>query len=139
MEKKLNAYLSDLVVEYHKLQNLHWYVKGSMFFGAHSQLEEYYDELLEIIDEVAEVMLMKGYKPVSNLKSFLSNSKVEEREDGFISVLDAYSIVLKDFNYLLSSSLDLKKEADDLVSAKLDDYISFFSKAVWMLGQTLNG
>ena len=88
-------------------------------------------------------MLMKGYRPVSSLKSFLSNSKIEEGKDEFISVLEAYSDVLNDFNYLLSGSIELKKEAeknsDSLVSSKLDGYIAFFSKAVWMLGQTLKG
>ena len=28
MEKKLNHLLADLVVEYHKLQSFHWYLKG---------------------------------------------------------------------------------------------------------------
>ena len=36
MEKKLNALLSDLVVEYHKLQSFHWYLKGSHFFDDHA-------------------------------------------------------------------------------------------------------
>lgn len=28
MEKLLNKLLADLVVEYHKLQSYHWYLKG---------------------------------------------------------------------------------------------------------------
>ena len=43
MESKLNALLANLTVEYHKLQNQHWYVAGSDFFQAHAQLEELYD------------------------------------------------------------------------------------------------
>ena len=30
MEKELNKLLADLVVEYHKLQSFHWYLKGGI-------------------------------------------------------------------------------------------------------------
>ena len=33
MEKLLNKLLADLVVEYHKLQHFHWYVKGGELFN----------------------------------------------------------------------------------------------------------
>ena len=45
MEKKLNLLLADLVVEYHKLQNFHWYVKGKsslMIFDKHANLKYKY-------------------------------------------------------------------------------------------------
>ena len=31
METKLNQLLADFVVEYHKTQTFHWYVKGKRF------------------------------------------------------------------------------------------------------------
>ena len=39
MIEKLNKLLADLNVFYRKLQNYHWYVKGSDFFIAHKKLE----------------------------------------------------------------------------------------------------
>ena len=53
METKLNQLLADFVVEYHKLQTFHWYVKGKDFFTVHAKLEEYYHHVKENIDEVA--------------------------------------------------------------------------------------
>lgn len=47
METKLNQLLADFVVEYHKLQTFHWYVKGKDFFTVHAKLEEYYDHVRE--------------------------------------------------------------------------------------------
>ena len=38
MEKELNKLLADLVVEYHKLQSFHWYLKGYHFFDDHKKL-----------------------------------------------------------------------------------------------------
>ena len=37
MEKELNKLLADLVVEYHKLQSFHWYLKGYHFFDDHKK------------------------------------------------------------------------------------------------------
>ena len=60
MEKELNKLLADLVVEYHKLQSFHWYLKGYHFFDDHAKLEEYYDEVAEIVDCVAEARPQTG-------------------------------------------------------------------------------
>ena len=49
METKLNQLLADFVVEYHKLQTFHWYVKGKDFFTVHAKLEEYYDHVMRIL------------------------------------------------------------------------------------------
>ena len=65
MEQLLNNYLSDLVVEYHKLQNFHWYVKGKDFFQAHLKLEELYDGVNAAIDEVAEKLINDRWSPTS--------------------------------------------------------------------------
>ena len=63
MESKLNHLLANVTVEYHKLQNLHWYISGSDFFQVHAKLEELYDGLLPIVDDVAETILQQGGKP----------------------------------------------------------------------------
>ena len=124
MEKKLNHLLADLVVEYHKLQSFHWYLKGYHFFDDHAKLEEYYDAIAEAVDTVAEDMLMLGFKPESTMK---------------VTSVEAYEAVLADFKYLLDEVKGVKAAADEsgdyLTSTKMDDYIEFFSKAIWMVGQ----
>lgn len=139
MQSRMNEYLSNLVVEYHKLQNFHWYVKGPDFFQVHAKLEELYDEIRDLVDDVAEVMLMEGLKPVSTMREFLSLAQIEEVEGGFIASADIYQAVEADYRLLLDASKQLKRTAEeqdsDLVAAKADDYIEHFSKAVWMLGQ----
>ena len=58
MEKELNKLLADLVVEYHKLQSFHWYLKGYHFFDDHAKLEEYYDSVAEAVDGVCNVSVV---------------------------------------------------------------------------------
>lgn len=139
--EKLNVLLADLVVEYHKLQNFHWYVKGPDFFTVHAKLEEFYDEINEAIDEVAEKMLMIGLKPVATLKDFLAITKIEEPKTKYLSSKEVFESVLADFEYLLKNVKDIKVEADEaneyLVSAYADELIENFSKSIWMIKQVL--
>ena len=141
MEKELNKLLPDLVVEYHKLQSFHWYLKGYHFFDDHAKLEEYYDEVAEIVDGVAENMLKLGLKPESTMKGFLALSSIEEAKNKEVTSEEAYTEVLKDFKYLLDEVKSVKALADKddvyVTSNLMDDYIEFFSKANWMVGQEI--
>ena len=137
MEKLLNQYLADLVVEYHKLQNFHWYVKGSDFFVVHAKLEELYNGINAAIDEVAEAILMDGGRPLATLSDFLKNAKIKEVEAKDIRSSEIFEIVSEDFSYLLASAKAIKAKADDdsnyNVSAMMDPFISEYSKMLWMI------
>ena len=140
MEAKMNALLSDLVFFYHKLQSYHWYISGHTFFQTHAKLEEYYDDIRPQIDEVAETMLMSGYRPVSTMAAFARHAKVKDATEGFVGdVKVVYASILGDFKHLLESVKAIKADADAsnnyLVSAKMDDYIESYSKAIWMISQ----
>ena len=141
MEKLLNKLLADLVVEYHKLQHFHWYVKGGDFFTVHAKLEEYYDEINEAVDEVAELMLQNGMEPASTMKEFLKLAEIKEASGTFTTSGPILKAVLEDFKYLLESVKEVKKAAEqdgnDLVANKMDDYIGAFSKSIWMIGQAM--
>ena len=137
MDKMLNQYLADLVVEYHKLQNFHWYVKGKDFFVVHAKLEELYDGINKAIDAVAEANLINGGKPIARLKDFLAISKIVEPEAKTISSDEIFKEVYADFEYLLNSSKAIKAKADEEsnynISAMMDSYIAEYSKMLWMI------
>lgn len=140
-EQKLNVLLSDLVIFSHKIQSFHWYIKGNAFFQVHLKLEEFYDEINEHVDLVAEAMLMDNLHPVSTIKDYTKYAKIEEAKGDYIEIPKAFDILLKDFNYLLDSAKDIKKEADKeenfLLSTKMDDLIGSYSKTIWMLSQAI--
>ena len=141
MENKLNKLLANFVVEYHKLQNYHWYIKGKDFFQVHAKLEEIYNGINSSIDELAENILMLGYKPVASLKDFLEVSDIEEAEMEDVKSKHIFKEVLKDFDKLLKDVIEIKKEADEnniyLISALMDDYIKEFYKSIWMIKQVI--
>lgn len=137
----MNELLGSLVVFYHKLQSYHWYVTGHAFFTIHAQLESYYDEVNEEIDEVAEALLKIGGKPVSRMSEFLALSKIQEDNGSYINADELMGKVLEDYRLLLGLASSIKKSADEennyLVSTKMDDLIDSFSKAVWMISQSM--
>lgn len=141
MEKQLNHLLANLVVEYHKLQNFHWYAKGKDFFTVHAKLEEYYDYINEAVDEVAENILMMNGKPLASLKDFINHASIEEAEMKEMKSKEIFKIVLADFKALLDEVTEIKKQADEennyLISALMDEYIQQFTKSVWMIKQVV--
>lgn len=136
---KLNHLLANLVVEYHKLQNFHWYVRGADFFNVHAKLEEYYDSINEAVDEVAESILMLDGKPLASLKDFMVNASIQEADAEFLKSDKILDEVAKDFSLLLAEIVEIKKAADAeenfIISAMMDDYIKDFTKSLWMLKQ----
>ena len=142
MEKTMNVYLANLVYFYHKLQSYHWCVQGTMFFQAHAKLEEYYDVINTQIDELAELILMDGKKPISTMKDFMELSTIKDGTGDFISdMVIVFSEVLADFDVMLESAKKIKLKADEadnsLVSAKMDSFIETYAKIIWMLKSVL--
>ena len=137
MNDKLNALLATLTVEYHKLQNMHWLVKGADFFQAHAQLEALYDALLPSIDEVAETILQLGGTPVASLRNVLATATIAERPATALTSTEAFKLVRDDFQALLDQVKDAKRAADAeenyLVSAQMDGHIASLTKTIWML------
>lgn len=140
MQNKMNELLSDLVVEYHKLQSFHWFIEGSDFFQVHAKLEELYDGVRDVIDEVAESMLMEGMQPVSKMADFLRIAQIEEASGSSVRSPEVFDAVEHDFRHLLAEVKDVKRLAEeqgsDLIAAKADAYIEAFSKSIWMIGQS---
>ena len=136
---KLNVLLADLNVYYRKLQNYHWNIEGKDFFIIHAKLEEYYDEVYEQIDEIAEQILTIGGQPLGRLKDYIEVSGMQEAENKKVKCEEVFENIIKDMNNLLKEVKDIKKEADEQnefsTSAMMDNYISNYSKKLWMLNQ----
>ena len=139
--KELNQFLADLNVFYRKLQNYHWNIEGKDFFIIHSKLEEYYDEVNKSIDEVAEFILTKNGQPLGTMKDYIEITKITEAENKKVTSNVILEEIIKDYSYLLKYVKAIKKEAeketDDITSTFMDEFISNYSKILWMLNQTM--
>ena len=139
--KSLNEFLSDLEIFNVKLQNYHWNVIGKGFFITHGKLEEYYDEIREQIDEVAEHILSLGYQPLGTMQDFMKNSEIQEAKNEKIKSLEIIKNVIQDIKTLNKKAIQIKQEAekqsDYATSAVMDNYLGNYAKKLWMLNETL--
>ena len=137
----LNVFLSDLNVFYRKLQNYHWNIKGNLFFVLHSKLEEYYDEINEQVDEVAEHILALDGEPLGTLKDYLNTTKITEAENKKIEATEVINTLIKDYSTLLQDAKDIKKleeqNEEHKTSTLMDDAIENYTTKLWMLKQNI--
>lgn len=139
--KNLNVFLSDLNVFYRKLQNYHWNVYGKDFFVVHEKLEEYYDEINEQVDEIAEHILMLGGIPLGTMQDYLNNTCIVGAKNERINDCEIYNNIIKDYETLNKKVIQIKEEADSkkqyATSSLMDNYISSYIKHLWMLNKTI--
>ena len=65
----LRLLLSVLLVYRSNFHVLHWLVSGTQFNTLHAQCNEYYDMLLDSADEVAEMLMRLGQRPVNYIEA----------------------------------------------------------------------
>ncbi len=80
----LNRLLADEVVLYVKTRNYHWNVEGPDFSETHKFFEAQYEQLDEIMDEVAERARALGGRAAGSLGEYLKLTKLKE-DSGKIS------------------------------------------------------
>jgi len=77
--EKLNRLLADEFLLSLKTRNYHWNVEGSNFMEMHKFYEGLYDELDEVIDEVAERTRSIGHYSQGRMADFLKTATLEEQ------------------------------------------------------------
>ena len=135
ISKKLNPYLSDLVVMYLKLHDLHWNVKGMQFVPVHQYTESRYEDMSEKFDAVAELIIMQGEKPVSSIKEYLELASIKELAKGDYRDEEVLKIVLSDLEHLRAEALDIHESCSDNFSvvAMMEEHIAGYDKELWFL------
>lgn len=132
----LNVQVANFSVLYEKLHHFHWFVKGSQFFTLHEKFQEDYEEVTELVDEIAERMIQIGATPVSSLKSYLETTTLTENQGTVIEAEDYVRLLLVDYKHLVSEFailMDLAAEAGDKVTEDLFVGISkSFEKKIWL-------
>lgn len=132
----LNELLADYHIFYQNLRGFHWNIKGSLFFELHVKFEEYYNDAILKIDEIAERILTLDTTPLHSYTSFLKHSTIQPVEN-FTDGLEMVKVVLKDLKTIVEKEraiLNLAQKAgDEGTSSIISDYIQQQEKTIWML------
>lgn len=133
----LDTYLADLGVLHIKLHNLHWNVEGESFFTLHSKMEEYYDQISDDLDDVAERILALGFRPSASLKAYLELSSIKEIGSEGIDGKSLLNTVIADYEHMLNQTKELFKisdaAGDQATADMMNEYTARYEKDLWML------
>ena len=134
---KMNPYLSNLVVFYLKLHDLHWNVKGMQFVPVHQYSESRYEDMAAKFDAVAELVLMHGEKPVSSIREYLELASIQELNKGSYRDEEVLKIIADDMEALKAQAEAIRLDADkdDLfdIVAMMEEHVSGYEKELWFL------
>jgi starvation-inducible DNA-binding protein len=138
---KLNQYLSNLAVLNVNLHNIHWNVEGSRFIEVHQFTETIYDDFFEKYDSVAEMLKMKGEKPLVKLSDYLVNASIKELDSDKFTSTEALELVQEYLNEMKKLATEIRNEADEdgdfEVVAEFEGHVSGYSKNLWFIKSIL--
>lgn len=135
--KRLKTHVADFGIMYVKLHNYHWHVYGMDFKLLHELTEEYYNEMTEWYDEVAERILQLNDTSPASLKEYLELGTITEETKKSFSDKDVVNAVKTDFEHLVKELhktrvLAAEKE-DSSTDSILTDIIQGLEKNIWFL------
>ncbi len=134
----LNMLLADEFVLYVKTRNAHWNVTGSGFSELHLFFESQYEQLDEVIDEVAERVRMVGHFAAASLSDYLGLTHLTEGKTDFgkqeaiiRGLLDDHETVIR----MLRA--DITRTAEEYKDLGTSDFLTGLmerhEKMAWML------
>jgi len=134
----LNGFLADEFLLYLKTRDAHWNVEGSDFHAMHKFFEDQYEQLDDIMDDVAERIRSLGHYAPATLKTYLElthlTEQSREKNDsaGFIKEL------LEDHESIITHLREnINHIANDLQDVGTSDFITGLmethEKLAWML------
>ena len=137
----LNDLLANYQLFYQNLRGFHWNIKGDRFFELHLKFEEYYNDAILKIDEIAERILTLEGTPLHAYSAYMKQAEIKE----VTNVSDGNTCVREIVNGLVvlvkkeREILALAAEAGDYgTQDMINPYISQQEKTLWMLRAYLN-
>jgi len=97
----LNALLSDEYLLYTKTRNYHWNVFGPQFNDLHKFLERQYEELEEVVDQVAERARSLGGFAFGTMTEFVQHTRLKEQPGQYPEARRMLSNLLADHESLI--------------------------------------
>ncbi len=136
LSDKLNKLLADYQLFYQNLRGLHWNIKGREFFELHLKFEEFYDNAVIKIDEIAERILTLEGNPLHTFTDYLKVSEIKE-EKSITNGIEGINLIINNFTVLILKEREILSSAseaeDEGTVSLMSDYISETEKTLWML------
>ncbi|MCT4785454.1 DNA starvation/stationary phase protection protein [Exiguobacterium aestuarii] len=135
----LNKEVANYGLLFVKLHNYHWYISGPHFFTYHEKLEELYNLVAELYDDVAERLLMNDGEPFATMKEYLEHSTLNEG-DRHAETDQMIKDIINDFKQIRQEMQDAMENFEDGDEAIEDTFVSHIErleKEIWMMSAAL--
>ncbi len=133
----LNADLSDEYVLLTKTKNYHWNVVDPRFNDLHKFLDEQYEKLSEVVDDIAERIRSIGGKSKSTLKEFLEQTRLSEHPNEYPSANEMLENLLLDHESIIRQLRKDLETCEQLGDMGTNDFLTGLmeehEKMAWML------
>jgi starvation-inducible DNA-binding protein len=140
----LNTLLADEYLLFTKTRNYHWNVVGPQFNDLHRFFEAQYNELNEIVDDVAERSRALGGNAFGTMIEFLKATRLKEESGYYPEAGHMIANLLADHETLICHlRTDLETCAEQYHDAGTTDFLTGLmeqhEKMAWMLRAFLEG
>lgn len=105
----LSIVLSDEMILYIKYRKFHWNVSGQSFMELHKLFEDHYNQLEEIIDEVAERISKLGGNTIGTAAEFAKYTRLTETPGNYPNQKEMMTELLRDNETLIT---EIRKDID---------------------------
>jgi starvation-inducible DNA-binding protein len=134
----LNAVLADEFVLYTKSRRFHWNVEGSDFSELHKLFEQQYEQLGEIVDQVAERARALGGVAAGSLEEYLDLTRLKEEPGKHYDAREMLGALLTDHETLIRGlRKDLESCSDEHGDEGTTDFLTGLlrdhEKIAWIL------
>ena len=134
----LNTLLADEFLLYTKTRNFHWNVTGPQFNDLHKFFESLYEQLDEVIDEVAERTRALGGRAFGTLEEFRTSARLGEKPGAVPPARDMLAGLLADHEALIRTLREdvaaVNDRYQDVGTADfLTGLLEKHEKTAWML------
>ena len=134
----LNTLLADEYVLYTKTRNYHWNVTGPQFNDLHRFFESQYEQLNEVVDEVAERARTLGAPAFGTLKEFSEATRLSEQAGVYPDAMAMIANLLDDHEAIVRVlRTDLETCAERYHDVGSSDFLTGLmerhEKMAWML------
>lgn len=134
----LNTLLADEHVLYLKTRNYHWNVRGMHFQSLHKFFEHQYEELADLIDDIAERVRSLGHYAVASMKDYVVLARLLETNHTDGNAQKMLRNLLHDHETIIRILRDeLVREASKYQDIGTSDFITGLmekhEKMAWMI------
>jgi starvation-inducible DNA-binding protein len=134
---EMNKVLADEFVIYTKTRNYHWNVEGSNFMEMHKLYQTQYEQLDDIIDDVAERIRTIGHYTEARLKDYVQLTHLSEpdytteQNAQLKNLLQDHEAIIKNLRYLITLFAETNKDlgTSDFVTGLMKEH----EKMAWFL------